>query len=301
MVETVHTVSEPMWRRFLPVAILLFLLPGLTACETALALLDFDKRPSARVVGARLEGLTLKGVQLAFDVEVSNPYAVQLPLVNLTYGLSSGGSPFLSGQANVAGSVPANGTKTIALPAQITFAHLLSTLRGIRPGGVVPYAAEITLSVDPPGLSTLALPIRKEGRLPIPTVPSIDLTKIEWKELSIQQAQAVLHLSVKNTNEFPIDLNALSYALSLGNTPIVTSRVERPMDFAQGSTNALEIPISFAPLNLGLAAFNMLSGSSDASYSLDGTLDLDTPFGPINMPYSQSGKTLLKKSKATLK
>ena len=40
-------------------------------------------------------------------MEIENPYSAPLPLVNLDYALSSRGTAFLSGKADVQGTVPA--------------------------------------------------------------------------------------------------------------------------------------------------------------------------------------------------
>lgn len=55
-----------------------------------------------------------------------------------------------------------------------------------------------------------------------------------------------------------------------------------------GQTRTIEIPISFAPADAGLAVFRMLSGR-EAGYSISGDLSLKTPFGDVRMPYTRSG------------
>ena len=53
-------------------------------------------------------------------------------------------------------------------------------------------------------------------------------------------------------------------------------------------------PVSFKPLNLGIAAFKMLSGDG-ANYKLNGTMNMDTRFGKMKLPYERVGKTLFGK------
>ena len=89
-----------------------------SGCETVQQLLDTNK-PSASLKGLGFDDVSLDSATLIFNVEIDNPYPVALPLTNMDYGLSSGGSPFLSGSAAVAGTVPAKSKKTVSIPEGI--------------------------------------------------------------------------------------------------------------------------------------------------------------------------------------
>jgi LEA14-like dessication related protein len=212
-----------------------------------------------------------------------------MPLTNLNYSLASGSSEFLTGNADVAGSVPAGGSKRITVPATVTFVTLANALGGVKPGSVVPYDAKMDLSVDAP-LGPVSLPIRKKGEVPVPAVPKVELTSVQWKNLTLSEASAVLKLKVENTNDFNLDLNKLAYALQLGGQSIAAGGVDKSVAFSKGQAREIEIPVSFSPSNLGLAAFNMLRGQG-ADYAIGGDMAVDTPFGPLKMPYQRTGQT----------
>lgn len=280
-----------MFHRFTHLLLAVFCACLFTGCESVNAIIAGMDKPSASVTAVRLDSLSLSGVTLVFDVDVKNPYAAPLPLVNVSYGLSSKGSKFLDGSADVQGSVPAKGSKTIQLPATITFASLMQSVQGVKLGSVVPYTAEMGLSVDAPAVGRLTLPIKKEGELPIPTAPSVELASVQWKNLSLQNAEAVLKLNVVNNNEFPVDLSKMAYNLSLGNTPVIDTSLAKSAKFAKGGSGTLEIPLSLKPANLGIAAFNMLTGKG-AGYNIGGTMDVATPFGPMSLPFERKGSTV---------
>ncbi|MCX5660185.1 MAG: LEA type 2 family protein [Planctomycetota bacterium] len=263
-----------------------------SGCSTLTAMLD--ARPSASIKGVKLADFNAQGVNLLFDVEVSNPYEVPLPLANMGYSLASGAQPFLTGKADVAGTIPAKQSKRLTVPAAVNFAGLLKALGGVKPGSVVPYAASLDLSVSPPGVGPLSLPLKHEGEIPVPAVPEVQLTSVSWKNLSFEDATAVLKLNIKNTNSFAVDLAKLSYGLSLGGTKVAESSLASPAKFAAGGASDIEIPLSVKPINLGLAAFNMLRGSG-ANYEMAGLMNLGTPYGPLEMPYTKNGKTTFKR------
>lgn len=276
----------------------LLLSPLLVGCQVlsdlGSALLSSVDKPTASLSGVGIEDFSLKDLTMLFDVEVTNPYDVGLPLVNLDYGLASGANELLSGAAPLSGEVPAGGTKTLQLPAKIEFNKVLAALTGVKPGSVVPYTANLSLNMNNPlGGEPLSLPLSTTGELPIPTIPDVKLEGVRFEELSFNNASAVLDLSFLNTNDFPLDLKQLSYGLSLAGTEVAKSSVREPVNFAPGDRSALEIPISFSPKSLGLAALNLLKGAG-SSYSLVGDLDVDTPFGPLALPLNSAGQTTFK-------
>jgi LEA14-like dessication related protein len=104
-----------------------------------------------------------------------------------------------------------------------------------------------------------------------------------------------MSLKVVNVNAFPLDLNALRYALSLGGVEVIESSLGSQVKFkANGGEQTLEIPLSFSPQRLGYAALQMLGGRG-ADYRIAGTMSAGTPFGAIEMPYEKSGSTVFRR------
>lgn len=268
------------------------LLLALPSCEVLQELTKNLSKPTASIAGVRLDDLDLESLSLLFDVDVENPYAVELPVVGLSYDIRSGGQGVLQGALQNAGAIPAGASKRLEVPARIQFKDLLSVLSGVRPGQVIPYTADLGLDLDLPGDQDLNIPLGTSGELPIPAVPEVELLGVRWTTLTLNRAEAQLDLSILNPNEFGLDLNQLEYALSLGGKKVAKAGVAPGAALGAGGSDQLSVPISFAPIDLGVAVFNLLKGS-EAGYSLDGLLDVGTPYGDLDMPYARAGKTAL--------
>jgi LEA14-like dessication related protein len=263
-----------------------------TGCATVNEILSrtgVDK-PTARVRGARLTGLSLRSVDLAFDIEVTNPLAVAVPLDRLEYSLAGSGQPILSGAADLEGSVPARGTQLVNLPVRVDCLALVRTGSGFRPGQVVDYSADLTLQVDIPTASPLRIPLRTQGELPIPKAPAVEVSSIGWQELTLSRARGTATLDVTNTNDFLIGLDSFDYALSIGGVQVATGTTPSAQTFEAGASGGLTIPIDVRPIDLGTALFDILRGSR-ASYGIEGTFRVGTPFGPLDLPFGGSGET----------
>jgi LEA14-like dessication related protein len=269
--------------------------PALGGCAQLRDALGSVQKPSASVTGVGFDDVKLDAMTLRFDIEVANPYDVPLPLADIDYSLASLAQPFLSGKAGLQGAVPAMGKQTFSLPARITYAELLKVLKDVRPGAVVPYKAELGLSVNAPVVGPLRLPLTKEGRLPIPTLPEVEVSEIKWNTMSLDEAAGHVILRIVNRNQFPIDLSKLTYALSLGDVEVANSTLAKAVPFAAGGgASTVEIPISFSPKKIGLAFFSILTGKG-SGYGLKGAMDVTTPFGAMSLPLDQVGKTVFRK------
>jgi LEA14-like dessication related protein len=272
-------------------ALLAVLIPG---CETIQTAVETAPKPSARVVGANLRDLTLEKVDFVFDVEVSNPYAVGLPLAGLSYSISSGGRTVVQGSAQPRESVPARRSQVIALPASLQFASLARTLGGVRPGSVIPYRADLTLSVNAPVLGRIDLPLSESGELPIPAVPDISLVSFDVTRMSLDQVKANARITLRNTNQFAIDLSKVALSVSLGEAEVGRSSFSNNMKLAPGQSATIYLPLTFSPRVLGTGVLALLRGDK-TPYSLSGSLETGTPFGPLALPLKAGGSAPIAK------
>ncbi|XVJ60414.1 MAG: hypothetical protein HEQ23_13860 [Tepidisphaera sp.] len=263
----------------------------LGGCKTLTDLAAGAAKPGLSVKSVRFGDVSTSGLTLIFDTEVTNPYGVDLPLVNLEYSLASSGATFLTGSAPIQGTVPAKGAKVVALPAKVDFSRMFSVLQTVKPGSVLPYAASMKLAVDgPSGVGRLSLPLNRSGELPVPAVPDVSVSGIGIGSLSLGEAKATLALSVKNTNQFALTLARMGFGLDLAGSRVSTVAATKGLALKPGETGTIEIPITLSLSNLGISAFNALRGK-DTGYRLSGDMTLETPFGPMNLPLDRGGTT----------
>ncbi len=59
------------------------------------------EKPSVKVANVSMGDTSLKATTIIFDMEVTNPYGVPLPLTGADYALSTGGQQFVNGKADM--------------------------------------------------------------------------------------------------------------------------------------------------------------------------------------------------------
>ena len=266
----------------------------LAGCQSMQDMLGGMQKPTARVMGVSIRGLSLENVVLLFDVEVQNPYAAALPLIDLGYSLTSDGTKFLEGTVTPTGSIPARGSQVLQVPATVPFSSLYSTLKGIKPGANVPYTADFRIGVNVPVLGKIDVPLSKSGDFPVPAVPQVELNSLAVGKLSLDQIKATAILQIKNTNEFPLDLTRLGISFALGGQEVGGTKLSNPVSLPSGQAKTLEIPLSFSPRAVGIGLLNLLKGDQIA-YKVSGAIDANTRYGPLSLPFSHVGNTAVTK------
>jgi LEA14-like dessication related protein len=266
----------------------------LAGCQSMQEMIGGAPKPTAHVIGTSIRGLSLENIVLLFDVEVENPYAASLPLVDLGYSLTSSGQKFLEGTLKPTGAIPAHGKQVIQLPATVPFSSLYAALKGVKPGAIVPYTADFRIGVDVPVLGRIDVPLSKSGELPVPAVPQVELGSLAIGKLGIDQIKASAKLQVRNTNQFPLDLTKLGVSFALGGQEVGGSKLSNPVTLPAGQSTTLDIPLSFSPRAAGLGLVNLLKGNQIA-YKVSGSMDANTRFGPLSLPFSHIGNTTITK------
>ncbi len=272
------------------VAFILLCAFALGSCQSMQDLVGAAPKPSAQVIGTNIRGLTLENVVLLFDVEVENPYAVSLPLIDLAYALTSGGNKILEGTLKPSGSIPARGKQVLQVPATVAFASLFAALKSLKPGAVVPYTADFNFGVEAPVLGRLDVPLSKSGELPVPAVPQVALTSLDIGKLGLDEISASARMQIKNTNQFPLDLTKLGVSFALGGIEVGSSKLAYPVKLNAGQSATIEVPLAFAPRTVGIGLVNLLRGKQIA-YQVAGSIEAGSRFGPLSLPFSHIGNT----------
>ncbi len=266
----------------------------LTGCAGVIDLISKTglPKPSAELVGARVEELSLRSAGLRFDVKVSNPLNVGVPLRDIDYALDADGAQILRGTANLTESIPPGGSQLVTLPLTVDLIELVRTVARLRPGQVVDYAAALTIHVDLPSTGSMGIPLRADGRFPIPSAPSAQIVSLAWHELSLSRIRGTMNLELGNTNAFPVEIQDLSYALTLGDRRIVDGTTPAVSAFAAGKSATIEIPVHASPAELGLGILQTLRGR-ETTYALQGVAKFRSEFGPIELSYGGDGRTTM--------
>lgn len=254
-------------------------------------------KPTADVTGIHIPSISLEKAEIVVDVLIKNPNPVPIPLIDINYLIESDGRKLISGLIPDAGTIHAHGEETVKIPVHLIYDDIKSTYDDIKPGSIIPYRIKVDLIVDVPIFGRLTLPVEKTGEIPIPYKPDIDLEKIKFERFSFEETVAVLHLKLENKNDFDLALNKLDYEVWLSDVSIGGAELTKCAKIEKNGVSRIDTPITFRPKDCGSALWDMIRGRG-TGYTMKGHVNVDTPFGAMNLPISkEGGTTRLKKNK----
>ena len=108
--------------------------------------------------------------------------------------------------------------------------------------------------------------------------------------LNFHRVAASLRLRIRNNNQFDIDLERLGLNLALGGENIGDTSQPQSLKLRPSEAAVVSIPIAFSPQSLGIGVFNALIGR-EAPYGVFGSVDVETRFGPLTLPFNEKGYT----------
>lgn len=174
-------------------------LPIVCICLNAVGCSSLSlKRPTAEFQSARVGEITPQGMTFNFDVRLTNPNSIAVPLAAADYSLALSDVMVVKDTIKPASDIPANGDTMVTLPVSVTFDNLLKAQDAIRRSVDVPFAFSGDLSFTTPQ-KLLSLPLRVpfeyRGTLPVRQVlsdPAVLLNNPAARKLAGQALERIL-------------------------------------------------------------------------------------------------------------
>lgn len=277
-------------RAAIRLAAVLLLAAAVSGCAS---LTEVVQRPTARVTGARITGLTFDRAEITFDVEVENPNPVGVRLAGIDYELFFGELSFLRGQTDEPLDIAANGASTVRIPVSVGYTELIDSVRGIAERTETDYRLAAGVSVDIPVIGRQRLPIEHTGSIPVVRAPRIRVRELRIDRLGLTGADVILRLGVANPNGFGLSLEELDYALRVNGELWGSARVEERARLAEGGETEVRIPISLDFGAMGRSVRELILGDGRVAYNLSGRMDVGTTLemlGQAELPLSLDGE-----------
>ncbi|MCG8083504.1 MAG: LEA type 2 family protein, partial [Candidatus Thiodiazotropha taylori] len=261
-----------MHRQTILLLFMILLFQGCSSLQQAEQLMN-GIQPTGEVKGVKLSGLDLRGIDLMFDVEVDNPNPVAISLDGLDYDLKLLNRSFLKGQQSMGMSLAADGKSQVKLPVRMEFERLLQHYSELSNRDDVPYQLDLGLGIDVPLLGRVRLPMSYQGRLPVPKLPDVRVSRIDVQRLSLQAIDLMLELEVENPNRFALMLQRLDYQFKLNGIDVGQGAAAQSLNIDKQGKGRVRLPLSLDLQKAGGGLYSALMGGRGLSYELSGRLD----------------------------
>jgi LEA14-like dessication related protein len=242
------------------------------------ASLDFVGKPEVRAVRPRVNGIDFRGVDLAFDVDVDNPYPVAIRSPEFRYGLDIEGAEFLESTESSKIDLPGSGTGTVTLPVRLPYANLWRTFKNLAGAAEVPYTLHGEIVTSALGQS-FALPLKHSGTFPVLRPPTLSDLSVQLSDVSLRGAKIVADAAMKNPNAFALSLKDLGYVLNVGGEQIGGLTASTAETIGAGETGHVRLTGAISAADA--VAKIVKGGIGSARLALSGSVG--TPYGPAKV------------------
>ena len=246
--------------------------------------------PDVRVTNIRAASASTERADLVLELQIRNPSEKPVSFSGLTYFLSSNGSMFLTGKEPWQATAPARVSRAMTVNVPVLYERLFDLVPGAKRGTIVPLQVRLELMSPDETAGTTIVTAEGQGELPLPAAPAVHLAELQWLRIDDDRVEARLHISVQNANHFPVQLTGLSCRVWLEGRAVTSIELK---DVAGGQIpengqKSLDATISFVPNEVRLPV-NQLSRGRPGSYRLDGTCEMRTTWGPLTLPFDETG------------
>lgn len=275
------------------VILTLFILYSIIGCAQLAKHSDTIK-PTAKLTGTSIANIGFDKVNLVFDLAVTNNNPVALKLTGLDYELKIDNQSLLSGVTAQAISLKANSTSSVQLPITLKFADLKKLSSEVWSKDTINYHLKTNFNIKLPVIGNYAIPVEKQGELPVPKIPQIKVKDVKIKQLGFTSAELVAQIEVSNPNDFKLQFGNIDYQLTINQQDWGQGKINKDYSIPKKGKAIIEIPLKLDLLSIGSAAYKILLNKSAIEYHLTGSATLDTGlelFNKQKLPFDIQGST----------
>jgi LEA14-like dessication related protein len=253
-------------------------------------------KPTAKLTDTRLTGIDFDKADLVFDLAVNNQNPVAINLAGLNYDLKIENQSLISGVTARGLEIKPASTSTVQVPVTLKFDDLKRLPGEVWKKDSFGYRLDTEFVVELPVIGNYAIPVSKQGELPVPKLPVVKLKDLQLKNLGLTAAEVVARVEIDNPNSFALGFSDFNYQLNINQQSWGEGRISGSRSVPEKGKGTIDIPVRLNLVSMGQTAYQMLSEKQPLAYQLTGAVTLDTGLEMLRnytMPLNINGNTTL--------
>lgn len=259
-----------------------------TGCATLLDLLSgLVKVPELAMKSFKVNKTTLSSFEVSIVALLKNPNPFGFHLDGLDWIVGLAGGQVAKGKTPKGMTLKAKGSAETQLDLDFNLAKGAEAILEILEKRVIP------LKIDAVGhlraqKYKFDVPGSFETKLPLPTIPQFDIPSFKMTGLRGTNLGFEVAPSVKNSNDFNIDIDAFDFDVKLDGRQVVSNKLVKNVTLK--SNKKQSVPFSF---DVGLAEIGMTIAKIAMNPRLDWEVAANMKSGLLKVPFKQGGRVNL--------
>ena len=261
----------------------LFLLLSGAILVSCAALKESIKKPEISTQAARITGVSLNGMDVAFVLGVKNPNPMGFTLEGLSYKLDIENKPLLRGKTKQRLKVAAKGDSSLTLPLSLAYKDMFDGVSAMLKQDKVRYALNGEMD-----FGLIQLPYKTSGTFSMPSLPRVSIGKLGIKGVTLSGMDIEIGLDMKNANRFPLKLEGVDYNLKIADSTVARGKSLAPVSLAANKQGRLTLGMSLGYKELG-SVISRLKKGGRVPVAFDGKINVPG-LGAVPLNWSGSVK-----------
>ncbi len=246
------------------------------------------QQPTVKAGAVNVVGLNFQKADLMVNLDVTNPNSSTLVIAGYTYDLQIESQPFLHGTSDAEFELKPRDVTPVRVPVSIAFSELQARLDALKGKSDAGYALVLSLSVRTP-VGSIPLSFRKEGRLPVLTIPKVRLRTVKVGAMSLAGVSMDLLVEVSDPGA-SVSLSELNYVLSVNGSRLASGSNSQTQPAPEGGAQLVRIPVQLDLSHARTVLGALLGGREQPAFTISGTARFSSSFGELNIPFSHTDK-----------
>lgn len=175
----------------------------------------------------------------------------------------------------------------MALPVSIDFVNLYEAITAPTGTDSLGFGIAGNLGWDTE-IGPVDLHYDEAGPFPALRVPEIKLKELAVGAVDLSKVSMSVGLDVANDHGSPLQFKNLDYRVKVAGTKAVSGLVTDVGSAAGATTSRIDFPIELE-YSKAAEAIAAIAGGDKVSLTLEGTTDVDTPFGTVQLSIDDDG------------
>jgi len=237
------------------------------------------RKPEVRRVRPRVAGIDFRGVDLAFRVDVYNPYPFPIKAPFVSYGIDIGDAEFVKSDLPLDVVLPARSVGRLVVLARMSYAALWRAYRSLEGAREAGYRLHGTVRFEVMG-EPLELPLSYADRFPVLRAPRFSDVKFRLADASLRGAKLTIEAAVTNPNIFEVGIEKLGYDFEVGEVRLAGISASTAKTIGPDQTGRI---VLVADVAAGALVVELLKGERLGKPRLVPSGTITTPYGTVRL------------------
>jgi len=275
------------------IALLFASLVVLTTCQS---LSSVFQDPILTLHSVELTKINFTGVDILCRVNVENRSPIDIPFPDIDWELFINANSFISGNINAGSSIRARQSTIVNVPVKLDFLEIFNTFVSLKGNKRANYKVALGAKFNLPIIRDRVWRFEHEGDFPLLKLPSISFNGIHLKNISLTRVDFQLVWEIENNNDFAMNLNDLSFNLTVNNAQWASGKVPGAPQISPEKKTLVPLDFSISTLSMVAEISDIIARGTDITYACGGNLNLGAALPGLddyNAPFNFSGTTKL--------